>query len=170
MRIKRNAIEQVARDADAAGLSYGQYVARQYETQTLREAARVREARERRQQEQRGKGTGETGRKEYQYKGTRVCVVCGEIMTNAHPSRRYCDNCRDDKLKQLIRDRNTRARTERKAGNETKRSWVRVCAWCGAEFLADTYARRYCSVECSGAADREHRAERMRRQRGKETE
>lgn len=168
MRIKRNAIEQIAREADAAGLSYGQYVARQYETQTLREAARVREARERRQQE--GKGTGEIGRKGYQYKGTRVCVVCGEVMENAHPSRRYCDNCRDDKLRQLIHDRNARARAQRKTGNGTKRSWARVCAWCGAEFLSDVYAWRYCSPECSGAADREHRAERMRRQRGKETE
>ena len=73
----------------------------------------------------------------------RECVICKKIYSPTGKAQLYCSKeC-------FLQSRKMRRRNEKKPRN---------CEWCGKSFIPK-YGRRYCSPECSKAADTKYHRE-----------
>lgn len=149
-------IERVAREAEAAGMTYGMYVALTEHASDRDRAAAIP-----------GWTPGWKPEAKPKKKTTRsTCARCGGEMVRTNNRQLYCAACQEEKNRENSRE------YQRKRAEERRRLRERdlICPICGEHFRTTVKRRVYCSIKCGEAAWQAMRREYRRRQREEERE
>lgn len=163
----RKTIERVAQEADAVGMTYGQYVAlTEFASDKDREIALP------------GWKPGwkpdalpvTKGRKKRaQRKG--FCARCGGEMVRTNNRQLYCAACQEEKNREYSREYQRKNAAERMRQAEERRKLRErylICPICKEGFRTTDRKRVYCSMGCGHAAQLLQRRKYDRKRRKKE--